>query len=100
MAISDESERLLAELMTSYDVDESPFDLGDLSFHSGWTCHRAGPNDTSQTRAAFTIIYMDRDIRLIEAQHDNHLADARLWLPGVQPGAIAASKLNPVLFER
>ncbi len=99
LAISDESEARLAQLMSEFEVDESAFDIGDVSFHSGWTCHRAGPNSTDATRAAFTIIYMDENIRLIEPEHDNHRFDARMWLPGVRPGEIAASKLNPVLYS-
>lgn len=97
LSISDESERLLGEKMASFEVVEQPFEMGEVSFHSGWTCHRAGPNRTETTRAAFTIIYMDRDIRMIEPQHANHVADAGMWLPGVKPGEIAASPLNPVL---
>lgn len=99
LAISDESEARLAQLMSEFEVDESAFDIGDVSFHSGWTCHRAGPNSTDATRAAFTIIYMDEHIRLIEPEHDNHRFDARMWLPGVRPGEIAGSKLNPVLYS-
>lgn len=98
LAISDESETRLSELMRDFEVDCSPFELGEVSFHSGWTCHRADANETDSVRAAFTIIYMDRDIRLIEPKHDNHRFDAMFWLPGVEPGKLAASKMNPVLY--
>ncbi len=100
LAISDESEARLGEMMRDYEIDASPYDLGEVSFHSGWTCHRAAGNDTESVRAAFTIIYMDRDIRVIEPQHANHRADAHMWLPGVKPGEVAASPLNPILYER
>lgn len=99
LAISDASEALLAERLRGYEIDDAPFDLGEVSFHSGWTCHRADPNRTAQTRAAFTIIYMDSAIRMIEPQHRNHELDAALWLPGVAPGDNAASPLNPILYE-
>jgi ectoine hydroxylase-related dioxygenase (phytanoyl-CoA dioxygenase family) len=99
LAISDESEARLGELMRDYEVDASAYELGEVSFHSGWTCHRADPNQTENVRAAFTIIYMDRDIRAIELQHANHVADSNMWLPGVKPGEVAASKLNPILYE-
>jgi ectoine hydroxylase-related dioxygenase (phytanoyl-CoA dioxygenase family) len=100
LAISDESEARLAELMRSLEVDGSPFALGEVSFHSGWTYHRADPNTTDRVRAAFTIIYMDRDVRMIEPKHQNHRFDAMFWLPGVEPGEVAASPMNPVLYER
>ena len=98
-AISDESEASLSELMADFETDESPFGLGDVSFHSGWTCHRAGENRTPNLRAAFTIIYMDRDIRMLEPRHSAQRFDARTWLPGIEAGQIAASRLNPVLYE-
>jgi hypothetical protein len=40
---------------------------------------------------------MDQNIRLNEPRHANHAADARMWVPGVHPGDIAASPLHPVL---
>ena len=98
LAISDESETELARLMADYPQPEAPFEMGEVSFHSGWTCHRAGPNRTGATRAAFTIIYMDADNRMIEPEHRNHAIDAALWLPGVMPGEVAASALNPQVY--
>ncbi len=97
LSISDDSEALLAHHLAGSEVVDAPFDLGEVSFHSGWTCHRAGPNDTDTTRAVFTIIYMDSDMRMIEPAHHNHTQDARTWLPGVQPGESAASPINPLL---
>ena len=97
--ISDESEARLSERMADFEVDESPFELGEVSFHSGWTCHRADENRTDELRAAFTIIYMDRDVRMLEPRYPAHRLDARMWLPGVRPGEVAASRLNPVLWE-
>jgi ectoine hydroxylase-related dioxygenase (phytanoyl-CoA dioxygenase family) len=98
LAISDESEARLAELLADYPRAEAPFELGEVSFHNGWVCHRAGANTTEHTRAAFTIIYMAADAKMIEPQHENHQLDAALWLPGVKPGDIAASHLNPQVF--
>lgn len=33
---------------------------GDVSFHSGWTFHQAGANNTDKPREVFTIIFMVR----------------------------------------
>lgn len=98
LAIGDESEARLAQLLEGKPVAETPFSLGEVSFHNGWTCHRAGPNSTDTTRAAFTIIYMASDARMIAPQHRNHALDAALWLPGVAPGDVAASALNPLVY--
>jgi hypothetical protein len=50
--ISDESERLLAEELANqnFTINDTPFELGEVSYHAGWTFHRAGPN-TSVPRA-------------------------------------------------
>ena len=34
---------------------------------------------------------------MIEPAHRNHEMDAALWLPGVRPGDVAASPINPIL---
>ncbi|XOV82218.1 MAG: phytanoyl-CoA dioxygenase family protein [bacterium] len=100
LAISEASEQTLDRLMLDFDYIDAPFDLGEVSFHSGWTCHRADANRTDQTRAAFTIIYMQDGIRMSEARHKHHAIDAQMWLPGVKAGEPAASPINPVLFSR
>lgn len=100
LAISEQSEQQLAQLMQEFDYVEAPFDPGEVSFHSGWTCHRANGNNTTATRAAFTIIYMQDSISMITPQHRNHAMDAKMWLPGIEPGQPAASPINPVLFSR
>jgi ectoine hydroxylase-related dioxygenase (phytanoyl-CoA dioxygenase family) len=101
LAISDESEAALQQALDDQDFKQvnEPFDLGEVSFHSGWTFHRAGPNTTDQPRAAMTIIYMADGIRLIEPQRNEHRADAAAFLPGLHPGDKAASSLNPLLYH-
>src|SRR5579871_5151815 len=42
LEISDESEMTLKQALNAFSMNESPFGLGDVSFHSGWTFHRAG----------------------------------------------------------
>ncbi len=99
LAISEQSEQQLAQLMQDFDYVEAPFELGEVSFHSGWTCHRANGNSTATTRAAFTVIYMQDGINMITPQHRHHTMDAKMWLPGVNAGQPAASPINPVLFS-
>lgn len=46
LAISDESETRITGNMERHGFEYhcEPFELGDVSFHLGWTFHRAGPN--------------------------------------------------------
>lgn len=99
LEISDESERSLREALIEgrfREVNE-PFALGEVSFHSGWTFHHTGANSSNRARAVMTVIYMADGIRLIEPQRKQHYADWEAFMPGVQPGEVVDSPLNPVL---
>lgn len=97
--IGEESERVLQRSLRDCKVDEGPFALGDVSFHAGWTFHRAGPNRTDRPRAVMTIIYMDRDMRLAEPKNANQRIDWQAWCPDVKPGEIIDAPLTPVVYQ-
>ncbi len=99
LEISDESEQKLQRSLKSYPVHESPFELGEVSFHSGWTFHRAGANASDRPREVFTVIYVDEDIRLTEPKNKDQQNDRQRWCPGVEIGEILNSPLNPVIFS-
>lgn len=99
LEISDDSEVTLKDALKNFRLEESPFDLGDVSFHSGWTFHRAGANSTTKPREVMTMIYMDENIRLIPPKNKNHVLDTDRWCPGVQVGDVIASPLNPVIYS-
>ena len=82
-----------------FPIVSAPFDLGEVSFHFGWTFHRAGPNRSPRPRSVMTVIYMDRDMRLITPTNANQVVDWERWCPGAVPGTIIDTPLNPVLFE-
>ena len=100
LEISDESEMTLKQALQSFHLAEEPFDLGDVSFHSGWTFHRAGANSTSAPREVMTVIYMDEEMRLAQPKNKNQIADWERWCPGVAVGEVIASPINPVLYSR
>ncbi|PSC71311.1 phytanoyl-dioxygenase [Micractinium conductrix] len=83
-----------------FEVVGGPFELGDVSFHSGWTFHRADENTSSSWRNVMTMIYMDRDMVMTEPKNDNQRRDSRDWLPGVRPGEVCAGPNNPVIWQR
>ena len=45
----------------------APSTSARVSFHLGWTFHKAGPNTSTQPRSVMTVIYMDADMRLVPA---------------------------------
>jgi ectoine hydroxylase-related dioxygenase (phytanoyl-CoA dioxygenase family) len=98
LPISDESEAALGRTLRDFALDEAPFDLGEVSFHAGWTFHRAGPNRSDRPRAVMTVIYIDRDARVAEPRNANQRNDQAAWMPGCAVGDAIASPLNPVLF--
>jgi ectoine hydroxylase-related dioxygenase (phytanoyl-CoA dioxygenase family) len=100
LPISDASERTVTAAMERhrFDVVEEPFELGDVSFHRGWTFHRAGPNSSARPRAVMTMIYMDQQMRFAETLNSVQARDGSDWCPGVQPGQLIDSPLNPVVF--
>lgn len=101
LEISDESERIIGDELARARLVEvvEPYAAGDVSFHLGWTLHRAGPNTTDRPRKVHTVIYMDRDMRLAEPRNTNQEADHRAWTPSTRVGDVMADPLNPVLFE-
>lgn len=100
MDISDESEQYIQDQVKKQKIDEvqEPYDLGDVSFHYGWTLHRAGPNTTESPREVFTVIYMDQEMTLIEPKNSYHQADWEAFTPGTQIGEVMDDPLNPVLW--
>jgi ectoine hydroxylase-related dioxygenase (phytanoyl-CoA dioxygenase family) len=101
LAIGDESEVLIQQRLRVTDFKHviEAFDLGEVSFHSGWVFHRAGANTTNETRKVMTIIYMDRDMRLKNPENKNQAHDWNTWCPGAKIGQIINSPINPVLYQ-
>jgi ectoine hydroxylase-related dioxygenase (phytanoyl-CoA dioxygenase family) len=101
LEISDESEQQIEQKLRVTDFKHviEAFDIGEISFHSGWVFHRAGANSTSQMRKVMTIIYMDRDMRLKSPENQNQINDWNTWCPGAVIGEVINSPLNPILYE-
>lgn len=98
--ISDESERQIQEEVKKQNIEEvqKPFALGDVSFHYGWTLHRAGPNTTDEAREVFTVIYMDSEMTLAEPKNDYQKTDWEVFTPSTKVGEVMDDPLNPVLW--
>lgn len=101
LAISDESEAFIQQALKDADFEysETGYDLGEVSFHSGWTFHRAGANTTENVRAVMTMIYMEDGIGVSDFRYKEHFADRDAFLPGREPGQKADTERNPVLWS-
>jgi ectoine hydroxylase-related dioxygenase (phytanoyl-CoA dioxygenase family) len=100
LGISDESEEKISANMArhGFAFECGAFELGEVSFHLGWTFHKAGANVSHTPRAVMTMIYMDVDMRLAPALSAAQANDRDQWCPGVQPGEVIATPRNPMIY--
>jgi ectoine hydroxylase-related dioxygenase (phytanoyl-CoA dioxygenase family) len=101
LEIGDESEEVIQKKLRVTDFKHviEAFDIGEISFHSGWIFHRAGANSTNEMRKVMTIIYMDKDMLLKNPDNKNQIHDWNTWCPGAKIGEIINSPINPVLYS-
>jgi ectoine hydroxylase-related dioxygenase (phytanoyl-CoA dioxygenase family) len=101
LEIGDESEAAIQQRLKVTDFKHviEPFDVGEVSFHSGWVFHRAGANITDQMRKVMTVIYMDKDMVLKQPENKNQVNDWNTWCPGAVVGEVINTPLNPVIYQ-
>ena len=78
-------------------IDSEPFEMGDVSFHHNLSFHTAGGNTTSQSRIVLANTYFADGARVVK-EPTMVSGDWKKFIPGVDPGGIAASELNPVCW--
>ncbi|TDD97556.1 phytanoyl-CoA dioxygenase family protein [Jiangella asiatica] len=100
LPISDESEAAIQEALRreGFPVDIRPYALGDVSFHLGWTFHRAEQNLSAEPRRVMTVIYMDASMRIAPLVRPQQQRELNLLMPGAQVGDIPETPLNPLLY--
>ena len=100
--ISDHSERYFNDLVKERQFptpNMGALYAGDATFHYGYMVHGAPGNSTPRMREVMTIIFIDIDMKVVTPMNASQEADLRRWFPGLKPGDLAASPLNPVLYE-
>lgn len=103
LPISDDSEARFEDYIRARGYDIAPgvaMAAGDATFHYGWTLHGAPGNSTARTREVITIIWFADGARVTEPDNFNRTRDLARWLPGLKPGDVAASRLNPLVYRR
>jgi ectoine hydroxylase-related dioxygenase (phytanoyl-CoA dioxygenase family) len=102
LGIGDESEAKIGANMSHHGLafECGAFALGEVSFHSGWTFHKAGPNRSARPRSVMTVIYMDSAMTLVPTLNAVQANDRDQWCPGAREGEVIATRKNPVIWRR
>lgn len=102
LGISDESEARISANMArhGFAFEVGAYELGEVSFHSGWTFHKAGANRSTRPRSVMTVIYMDAAMTLVPALNPVQANDRDQWCPGAREGAVIDTRKNPVIWQR
>ena len=104
LKISDESDKVFEKMLADNGTrlkNYGEMKAGDATWHYGWTLHGAPGNPTNKLREVMTIIYIADGSRVIDpAGNTNRQDDINRWMPGLVPGDLAASDLNPLVYRR
>ncbi|MEM1028733.1 MAG: phytanoyl-CoA dioxygenase family protein [Myxococcota bacterium] len=97
----DNYDRTIMDYLREHEVpcDGAAYALGEVSFHHAFSMHSAGPNHYDTERMAIAITYFVDGARLLQAP-TMISGDYEKFMPGVKPGDIIDSPLNPVLYAR
>jgi ectoine hydroxylase-related dioxygenase (phytanoyl-CoA dioxygenase family) len=102
LVISDESHKTLAQYIEAENyplVSYGAMAAGDATFHAGWTLHSAPGNPTPNTREVMTIIYVADRTTVLEPDTNARKNDLARWMPGLKPGDLIDSPLNPLMYR-
>lgn len=101
IAISAESEELFERTIRERGTPTPSYSLraGDATFHSGDLLHHAFGNGSAARREVMTVIYYADGTRISDLTYEHRKVDRDAFLPGCEPGSVAATELNPLLYS-
>ncbi len=103
-AISDHSHDFYAGVIReqNYPLVTGELHAGDATFHDGWTLHSAPGNASRDTaRQIITVVYYaDGALTYKDMGNGGREGDFRAYMPGVVPGELAVSPLNPLVYAK
>ena len=89
------------------------FAAGDVTFHSGWTLHSALTNNSDRTREVLVMVYYADGAHIAPARElasdapfQEQFAERmrqqtrESCFPGLQPGDLAVTPMNPLVYSR
>ena len=101
---SDPLETDLSERYEDRLVDYGSFDVGDCSWHHGWTLHSAPENNLSETRLAYAISFIAEGTRLLQSEGHIRYPDNEddapyaAWINDLGWGGYAEHSLLPITW--
>ncbi len=102
LPISEESEEVFDRYINDKGMEISrrtSIAAGDATFHLGWNLHSAPGNDSNRLREVMTIIWVADGCRVTEPANFNQEHDLACWMPGLKPGDVVATELNPIAYK-
>lgn len=78
-------------------MEDSPFEMGEVSFHHNLSFHTAAGNRSTQSRLVMANTFYADGARVLNAP-TMVSGDWQKFMPGVGPGEVAASDLNPICW--
>jgi ectoine hydroxylase-related dioxygenase (phytanoyl-CoA dioxygenase family) len=101
MEISERSQEYFESLIRERNVPTPSYSLkaGDATFHSGDLLHSAHGNRSALRREVMTVIYYADGTRIMEPGYEHRRVDMQAFHPGLKAGDLAASEMNPLLYE-
>lgn len=102
LEISDQSHKTLKAYIENEKLPQAAYGAmtaGDATFHAGWTLHSAPGNPTPNTREVMTVIYVADGTRVLEPDTNARKGDLKTWMPGLAPGDVIDSPLNPLMYS-
>ncbi len=79
------------------EIEDGPFEIGEVSFHHNRSFHTAAANRTTQTRVVLANTFFADGARVVQ-EPTMVSGDWQKFIPGVNPGDVAASELNPICW--
>lgn len=79
-------------------INNTSFDLGEISFHHNYNFHTAGGNLTTTPRMVLATTYFGDGAKVIDAPHMVN-GDWQRFMPGLNPGDVIDTPNNPILYS-
>ena len=78
-------------------IEDDPFEVGEVSFHHNRCFHTAASNRTTRARVVLANTFFENGARVVD-RPTMVSGDWQKFIPGVGPGDMAASSLNPICW--